>query len=279
MSKEGIEAIKAANDLAAVVTERGIDLKRKGRVMVARCPFHEEKTPSFTITPAKGLFHCFGCGAAGDVIGFVTKHDKVSFGTALEVLARRAGLNVSKLMEERPRVLQRTPLQALTPPPNHKPSAEGAPIQGAPPTAVLARVVEHYHRTFCERKDAREYLKQRGLVDADLVRAHRVGYADGSLLKVIPKDGGVREQLQALGVITAEGRELPGRAHERRGRPHRVDLRCALFPPGRHRDHDPALRHERLHERPPRPLQARGREARDPRARQRRCRPQGDRLS
>ena len=92
MSKEGIERIKAANPLADVVAERGIELKRKGRQLVAPCPFHKEKTASFNVSSTKGLFHCFGCGAAGDVIGFVTKHDKVSFAAAVETLARRAGL-------------------------------------------------------------------------------------------------------------------------------------------------------------------------------------------
>jgi hypothetical protein len=217
VTKEGIERIKAANELAAVLAERGVELKRKGRTLIARCPFHSpDKTPSFTVTPTKGLFHCFGCGAAGDVIGFVTKHDKLSFGGALEVLARRAGLDLAKVMEPPPRRLQRTPLEALTPPP-----ALRAPIQtsssstdvrceGLQPSALLARVVDHYQRTFCEREDAQAYLKRRGLVDADLLRALKVGYADGSLLKTIPKTGEVRDQLVSLGVVTAEGRELLG---------------------------------------------------------------------
>jgi DNA primase len=216
VTKEGIERVKGASDLAAVISERGVELRKKGRMLVARCPFHEEKTPSFTVTPSKGLFHCFGCGAAGDVIGFVTKHDKVSFGGALESLARRAGLDLGRLMEERPRIQQRTPLAALTPPRNakglsaSKPSAEGAPPDGAPSTAVLSRVVEHYHRTFCERDDAQAYLAKRGLTDRDILRVLKIGYADGSLLKVIPKDGEVRDELVSLGVITSEGRELLG---------------------------------------------------------------------
>jgi hypothetical protein len=216
VTKEGIERIKTANDLAAVVSERGIELRKKGRQLVAPCPFHGEKTASFNVSSAKGLFHCFGCGVSGDVIGFVTKHDKVSFGGALESLARRAGLDLERLMEERPRIQRRTPLAALTPPrsgkgaPVSKPSAEGAPPHGAPPTAILSRVVEHYHRTFCEREDAQAYLARRSLTDRDLLRALKIGYADGSLLKVIPKDGEVREQLTSLGVITPEGRELLG---------------------------------------------------------------------
>jgi DNA primase catalytic core len=204
VTKEGIERIKSANDLGAVVAEHGIEVKKKGRVLVARCPFHEERTASFTITPAKGLYHCFGCGAAGDVIGFLTKHDKVSFGTALDKLARRAGLDLKALMEDRPRTLSTVLAGALTRPV----STSGNGHAAASP--LLARVVEHYHRTFCERAAAQEYLRQRGLVDADLLRAHRVGYADGSLLKVLPKDGDVRRQLVSLGVITSEGRELLG---------------------------------------------------------------------
>jgi len=211
VTKEGIERIKGANNLAAVVAERGIEVQKKGRVLVARCPFHEEKTPSFTMTPGKGLYHCFGCGAAGDVIGFVTKHDKVSFGSALEVLAKRAGLELGKLMEERPRILARTPLGALTPPPSLTGNgAKESALTASAAGALLARVVEHYHRTFCERGDAQDYLTRRGLTDPDLLRALKVGYADGSLLKRIAQGGELREQLVELGVITSEGRELLG---------------------------------------------------------------------
>ena len=213
VTKEGIERIKAANDLAAVVAERGIELKKKGRQLVASCPFHQEKTASFNVSSAKGLYHCFGCGASGDVIGFVTKYDKMSFAFALEILAKRAALDLARLMEQRPRSQQRTPLAAPAPPrgtTTPRASAEGAPLHGAPPlpnaTALLSRVIEHYHRTFCEREDAQAYLVKRGITDTDLVQALKIGYADGSLLKTIPKSGELREGLVKLGVITAESR-------------------------------------------------------------------------
>ena len=92
--------------------------------------------------------------------------------------------------------------------------ARPVPGPGLTPGAILSRVVEHYHRTFCERKDAQEYLAKRGLTDVDLLKVFKVGYADGSLLKLLPKSGagqpGLREQLLSLGVVTNEGRELLG---------------------------------------------------------------------
>ena len=204
ITKEGIEQLKAANELVAVVREHEIELKRKGKSLVARCPFHDEKTPSFTITPAKGLFHCFGCGVSGDVIAFVRRYYRESFSIALEYLAKRAGLSLAEVMKAQPRVISRKSIEVTTP-------TNEQPIRETPaPSPILSRVVEHYHKTFCEREDAQAYLKKRGLSDPDLLRAHHIGYADGSLLKLIPKEGELREQLLALGVITKEGRELLG---------------------------------------------------------------------
>jgi len=199
VTKEGIETIKAGNSLADIVTERGITLKRKGQTLVASCPFHEEKTPSFTVTPTKGLFHCFGCGVAGDVIGFVTRHDGVSFTDAMEGLARRAGLDMTKLMEAKPALKRQVPVEARTPPPVSTSAPE-----------ILSKVVEHYHRTFCEREDAQAYLIKRGITDTDLIQALKIGYADGSLLKLAPRHSPLREELRRLGIITATGRELLG---------------------------------------------------------------------
>ena len=206
VTKEGIDRLKAANPLEAVLADRGIELKKKGRVLVARCPFHEEKTASFTVTASKGLYHCFGCSARGDVFGFITKRDKVGFPRAMEILARRAGLDLKELMNEQP-----TPQVNGANGHGHEvPQIETTAVDSSTTRRLLASVVEHYHRTFCERPDAQEYLKTRGLVDADLLKAWKVGYADGSLLKTLPKSGEVRDGLIALGVITAEGRELMG---------------------------------------------------------------------
>ncbi len=206
VTKEGIDRLKVANPLEVILAERGIELRKKGRVLVARCPFHEEKTASFTVTASKGLYHCFGCGARGDVFGFITKRDKVGFPRAMEILARRAGLDLKELMNEKPA----SHANGANGHGHVVPQIETAAVDSATTRRLLASVVDHYHRTFCERPDAQEYLKSRGLVDAELLKAWKVGYADGSLLKTLPKSGEVRDGLIALGVITAEGRELMG---------------------------------------------------------------------
>jgi len=85
------ERIRAAVDIVTVIGER-IPLKKAGRNFVARCPFHQEKTPSFNVNPERQIYHCFGCGAGGDVFSFLMEHDKVSFPEALRTLAAKAGI-------------------------------------------------------------------------------------------------------------------------------------------------------------------------------------------
>ena len=103
ISRDQIDAIKAGVDLGVLIAERGIELQRKGRHLFALCPFHEERTPSFVVTPHRGLFHCFGCGLAGDAIGFLVRYDRVSFIDAVRTLASRAGVD----LVERPDVPRR----------------------------------------------------------------------------------------------------------------------------------------------------------------------------
>ena len=86
VSKEEIETIKQSHDLRAVIESYGVSLKKKGTNYVGLCPFHKEKTPSFTVNPKTNLYHCFGCNAGGDVIGFICKKDNISFREAIEKL-------------------------------------------------------------------------------------------------------------------------------------------------------------------------------------------------
>jgi hypothetical protein len=85
-----------------------------------------------------------------------------------------------------------------------------ARVADAAPATLLERVVEHYHRIFCASRAAQAYLTRRGLTNPDLLKACRIGYADGSLLKRIPRSGELRDQLRTLGVLTDAGRELLG---------------------------------------------------------------------
>lgn len=89
-----LDALKQQSDLVAVVREQGIALRRRGRTYFGLCPFHAERTASFAVSRTAGLFHCFGCGAGGDVIRFVERAQHVSFPEAVRRLARRAGLAI-----------------------------------------------------------------------------------------------------------------------------------------------------------------------------------------
>ena len=76
--------------------ERHVPLKRAGREYQACCPFHDEKTPSFTVSPQKQFYHCFGCGAHGSAIGFLMNYEGLEFVDAVEELARHAGMTVPR---------------------------------------------------------------------------------------------------------------------------------------------------------------------------------------
>ncbi|TDJ34076.1 MAG: DNA primase, partial [Gammaproteobacteria bacterium] len=80
-------------DIVDVIESR-VPLKRAGREYQACCPFHEEKTPSFTVSPQKQFYHCFGCGAHGSAIGFLMNYDRMEFLDAVEDLAKRVGVEV-----------------------------------------------------------------------------------------------------------------------------------------------------------------------------------------
>ena len=85
---EQIQRVKDDTDLVRLVGE-DIELKKKGSVWKASCPFHQEKTPSFQVVPAKKFYHCFGCGAHGDAIKWVMEREHINFRDAVEKLFRR----------------------------------------------------------------------------------------------------------------------------------------------------------------------------------------------
>ena len=157
-----LDELRARVPLSDVIG-RHVRLTRAGREHKGLCPFHQEKTPSFTVNDHKGFFHCFGCGAHGDVIGFVMRHDRATFVDAVEQLAAQAGL----------RVPQPTP-------------AERAAVDRRERLHDLMGAAAQYFETELRRPEGRsalDYLRRRRL-DADTIERFRLGYApaDGKAL-------------------------------------------------------------------------------------------------
>jgi DNA primase len=153
---EDIARVRAATDFVQVASEH-IALKKVGRRWMGLCPFHAEKTPSFSVNAEEGLWYCFGCQAKGDVITFVREIEHLEFAEAVERLATRVGIQLrydqAAVSHERQR---RTKL-----------------------IEAMERAVEWYHQrllTGADAAPARSYLRSRGY-DGDVVRAYRVGWA------------------------------------------------------------------------------------------------------
>ncbi len=150
-----LDELRQRVSLAEVVGRR-VKLIRRGREFTGLCPFHNEKTPSFSVVEDKGFYHCFGCGAHGDVIGFTMQTENFSFPEAVEQLARRAGLEVpQETREERERAERQATLQTAV-------------------DAACAFFEKMLHGP--EGRAARAYLEQRGLDDAT-IRRFRLGFA------------------------------------------------------------------------------------------------------
>ncbi len=170
-----LDEIRARVPLADVIGRR-VRLQKRGKEYLGLCPFHNEKTPSFTVNEDKGFYHCFGCGAHGDVIGFVMQTEGRSFPEAVEDLAARAGLDVPKASpEERAKAKAAESLHAV----NEAACAWfEARLRGAEGRAAL------------------DYLEGRGLTD-DTIARFRLGFApDGrENLKRHLLEQGVSEEL------------------------------------------------------------------------------------
>ena len=194
-----IACLKRDTDLAALVRARGVELKKHGaRDLIGRCPLpgHQDKTASFVVTPAKNLFHCLGCGAGGGPIDFVMKADAVTFRAAVDALLAK-GPAVRRAARLVP--------AAATVAAKKEAAAPAVPEERA--QILLERVVTIYAQAF-GASPGRAYLESRGLCDLGLLEKHRVGYAEGKLAQLLPREGAVRAELRALGVLLDErGRE------------------------------------------------------------------------
>ena len=184
-----IDGLKRSIDLAALVRASGVALKRQGKQFIGLCPFHDDRTPSFIVDPKKNLWNCLGaCGAGGDVYQFVMKREGVDFRAAHQWLRDKA---LGRLSAEcGVRNAESEPTAAV--------SANDLPW--------LERAVAHYHRCLLETPAAQDYLKSRGLTAPELVTTFRLGYVDGSLVKILSDEG--KAALERVGVLDAKGREL-----------------------------------------------------------------------
>jgi DNA primase len=155
-----VEQVKAAADIVDVVSGR-TQLKKQGPRHVGRCPFHDERTPSFTVEPVKKVYHCFGCGAGGDVIKFVRETENLDFAGAIEWLADRF----------------RVPLEYE----EASPEAERARNRRKRLHELLEQAAAFYSRYLWEAagaEDARGYLEGRGFSE-QICREFRLGFAPG----------------------------------------------------------------------------------------------------
>src|SRR4051812_22282783 len=96
ISNETIAKVRESSDIVEVIGEYLPNLKRAGKDWKALCPFHEERTPSFWVSPSKGIFHCFGCATGGDVFKFLMELEHCSYPEAISKLAERKGIPVEK---------------------------------------------------------------------------------------------------------------------------------------------------------------------------------------
>jgi DNA primase len=142
------------------VVGRYVQLKKGGANLMGLCPFHGEKSPSFSVSPSKQFYHCFGCGASGDAIRFLTEHTGASFVEAVNDLAQQVGMTVP---EE-----QTTPAE--------RERANAAKQRRATLTDVLAKAADHYRRQLKGSPRAIDYLKRRGL-SGEIASQFGLGYA------------------------------------------------------------------------------------------------------
>ena len=155
-----IDDLLNRTDIVDVVASR-IQLKKAGKNYTACCPFHKEKTPSFSISPDKQFYYCFGCGAGGNALGFIMDHDQLDFPQAVEDLAKRAGMDVPR--EESGRNSNSKPRQPTD----------------SPLYPLLTAAAEYYRqalKSHPQRKAAIDYLKGRGL-SGEIARDFGLGFA------------------------------------------------------------------------------------------------------
>ena len=181
-SDEIIQQVRERTDIVEVIS-RYLTLQKKGQNYTGLCPFHQEKTPSFTVSSSKQLYHCFGCHAGGDVFGFLMQADSMNFPEVVRVLAEQAGIPLD--------------LRSVRP---------GEISDHAPLLKLHQQAADYYHDLLLhhpEANPARQYLQKRG-ISMQTVQDFRLGYAlpkwDG-LLNDLVRQGGSTNQVERTGLV------------------------------------------------------------------------------
>ncbi len=158
ITQECVARIKDSTDIVELIG-RFLQLRRAGNAWKACCPFHNEKTPSFSVNPARQSFHCFGCGVGGDAVKFLMMYENLDYPTALRRIADMNGIPVIE-EEENPEMARKRRLRGRV-------------------VEVNSLATDYYHRQLCRNREAghaRDYLKKRGF-DIEIARAWQLGWA------------------------------------------------------------------------------------------------------
>ena len=184
-----LDQLKSRISLKELMEGSGIPLRRVGKNLVARCPWHNDHEASLVVNPTKQLFNCFGCEAGGDALSFLQLHEQLSFPQAVTRLQELVGEQGNGAPRE------------VKPPTEQPPAFERR-------DALFRRVASLYTQGLLGSEKARAYLAKRKLDDREMLEAFQLGFADGTLLSMLPSQGGVRQDLTELGLLNANGREL-----------------------------------------------------------------------
>lgn len=190
-SDELIEEIKSNNDIVDVISGY-VTLKRSGRNFFGLCPFHKEKSPSFAVSPDKQIFHCFGCGAGGNVIHFVSKIENMTFKETIELLANRANIDLPTLENS---------------------EDDKTAMLKSKVYEINKIAAEFYHSNLynSNSKIAQEYIKKRKL-DQNTLKAFLIGYAGNfdELYRLLKSKSYTEEEMLASSLIkkTQDGRYM-----------------------------------------------------------------------
>ena len=189
-SDDIVEEVRTRNDIVDVISEY-TGLKKAGNSYKCCCPFHNEKTPSFTVSREKQMYHCFGCGAGGNVYTFVMKYENFTFQEAIQFLAKRAGITL--------------PEKELSPAEKAKISKKASMFEAN----KMAAAYFHYLLTKTERgSNAYKYYRDRGYSDETIMK-FGLGYADiysDDLFKYLKSKGFSEEVLRDAGLIEIDER-------------------------------------------------------------------------